>query len=35
MCGGDASIWMNKVYGQINPLVSYPNPGVAFVVWVR
>lgn len=33
MCGGDASIWMFRNYG--NGILDYPNPGAAYVIWAR
>jgi hypothetical protein len=33
MCGGDASTWMYRNYA--NTLVFYPDPGAAYVIWVR
>ncbi len=33
LCGGDASTWMYRNYGS--GLLSYPNPGAAYVIWVR
>jgi len=33
MCGGDASTWMYRNYG--NTVLFYPNPGAAYVIWVQ
>ena len=33
MCGGDASIWMYRNFGSGQ--INYPNPGAAYVIWVR